>query len=193
MYHYGPAGNLLGHFGVAGHGVECAEHPEPEFAPCSCRKMALSSCITPWFDDNLKAHSVDAGEGTDESPSHKGVLDWKDHTYCQAGGDSIPLCSVWLPVAALPPWETSPISKRLSKEEHFWQPSGSGRSLLTCSSTGICYGCHCPLLPSPCQSPACLPVQQLGTACGALAFPLQTISHSCSPVPTSAYFYFTAS
>lgn len=94
------------------------------------------------------------GRGPTQAPAQRHIGWARTTSTVRPGDTAFPPCAVWLSVAA--PLHAKPalFSKRLSKENHFWQPLGNGRSPLTCSSAGICYGYHCPLLPSPCCVPA---------------------------------------
>lgn len=133
------------------------------------------------------------GRGPAQAPSPK--VHWMGKDHClgsQAWTGSIPHCEVWLSCSpAL--WETSPVSKRLSKENHFWQPLGNGRSPLTAPALASVMAVTVLSRRHPVVSPPAkihLPVQQLGTARTALAFPLRTGSCGRSPAPSFACFSF---
>lgn len=107
--------------------MECPEHTEPGFLQ---DEVSPASCIALWFDDKLKGHAVGSGEGTSTSSCPKGALGRSGTTARARPGEAASpsgLCDSCSP----PLWETSPVSKRLSKQNHFWQPLGNGRSLLT--------------------------------------------------------------
>lgn len=107
--------------------MECAGHTEPGFLQ---DEVSSASCITLWFDGKLQGHTVGTGEETSTSSCPKGALEGQGPLSGQGLGRQHP-SPVWCGSCSPPLWETSPASKRLSKENHFWQPLGDGRCPLT--------------------------------------------------------------
>lgn len=148
--------------------MECAEHTEPGFLQ---DEVSPASCITLWFDGKLQGHTAGTGEGTSTSSCPKGALEGQGPLPGQGLGRQHPppvQCGSCSP----PPWKTSPASKRLSNENHFWQPLGNGRCPLTAPLLASAVAVTVLSRRRPVVSPPArtlLPVQQRATARAALA------------------------